>query len=65
MDSAVASGPGNHCDAAANEIGDKRRHLFVLPIEPVILDYYILAFDESGLGEPFAECCGPLRRHLA
>src|SRR5262249_53759830 len=40
---------------SADQIGHQCRQSIVLPLHPVVVDSYVLAFDVAGLAEAFAE----------
>jgi hypothetical protein len=49
------AGCGDHGHLSADQIGHQCRQAIVLPLHPVVLDRYVLAFDVAGLVEAFAE----------
>src|SRR5262249_20715965 len=49
------AGCGDHGHLSADQIGHQCRQTIVLPLQPVVLDRYVLAFDVAGLVEAFAE----------
>jgi hypothetical protein len=46
---------GDDGHLAANQIGQQRRQAIVLALQPVVLDRYVLAFDDVVFAETFAE----------
>src|SRR5215831_53128 len=40
---------------AADQVSDQRCHTIILALQPVVLDYYVLAFDVAGLAQPPTE----------
>src|SRR5262245_39622656 len=54
---------GDHCDAAANEVGHQRRKSIGLVVGPTVLYRDVLAFDVAKVLEPLAE--GPHRFYVA
>jgi hypothetical protein len=54
---------GDHCDAAANEIGGQRRQSIGLVVGPTVFYRDVLAFDVANVLEPLAE--GPHRFYVA
>ncbi|HJZ33565.1 MAG TPA: hypothetical protein VKF35_20765 [Hyphomicrobiaceae bacterium] len=51
-------------DATANEVSHERRQAIVLPLQPVVLDHRVLAFDVAGFVEAFTECSDGARRGI-
>ena len=48
-------GRGNHGHLSADQIGYQRRYAIEVPLQPVVLNRHVLAFDVAGLVETFAE----------
>src|SRR5262249_9691905 len=53
-----SEGRGDHGHAAADEIGDDRRHAIVLAFKPMVLHHHVLALDIAGLVKAFTERSG-------
>src|SRR6516164_10667446 len=50
-----AGGRRDHSHMAADQVSDQRCHTIILALQPVVLDYYVLAFDVAGLAQPPTE----------
>src|SRR6516165_6629659 len=50
-----AGGRRDHSHMAADQVSDQRCHTIILALQPVVLDYHVLAFDVAGFGQPPTE----------
>src|SRR6516165_1861068 len=53
--SSRAGGRRDHSHMAADQVSDQRCHTIILALQPVVLDYHVLAFDVAGFGQPPTE----------
>src|SRR6516165_11930303 len=50
-----AAGRGDHSYMAADQISGQRCHTIISALQPVVLDYHVLAFDVAGFAQPLTE----------